>query len=238
MPGRDFDGSTGWLGDQTSGWTVPSISGSNPMTVGAWIRPDTTAAGVRAIFSRYDSAGGTAGYELVQSGDELQFIRRGNTPVTTTGINLSSGAWQFVAVRAVTNGANSDLKFVKFTAAGSKTNVNTSDNFNNYAAGNRLAVGAQDNGPTSPFNGGIAWCGVWVNEELTDDELWAYAIFGPWVLSRDTDCFIPVYGVASPEPDLTGSGGTGQTNGTCPVITADMPPIACPFPQATHAGAA
>lgn len=221
---RDFDGTDDWLNFADTGGN--NWDAVNPCTFFAWIRPDVVVTNVVEIMSQDLISGGTSGWIFEKQNDEPRMIRRGNTPTSVTGINLVAGDWAVLCVRCVTNGANTDEAHVKFTVTGTKTNVSVSDNFNTWGVGDRLAVGAIITGssPHASFDGGIAHAAFWMGHELSDDEVWAFALGGPKAIGKIPDFYCPLWGVADPDAQLGSTyGGSGSVNGSASRIDGLVP---------------
>lgn len=219
---RNFDGTDDYINLGNL-----NIDPTSPMTMGAWMYTNnvanTPADSTRErIISREN--GTSVGYYFCLHGANLQFVRRGNSP-TTGVVSVSVSTWVFAAVRCQTNGANTDLDYLKCDLNGNLTTSSASDNFNTYTPtpsntwiGRDRGGGAQD----EEWDGKLAHVGVWLGDYLSDAEMKAYAFFGIRAVGRTPDMYVPIYGTASGEPELGGRGVNGTVSGT---TYSDHPPI-------------
>ena len=219
---RDFDGSTGYLalGDPTN------LAGTRPMTIGAWIRTDTTT-GAHRIFSYYAS-GVNRGWSYGQFGANQRFTIHGVADVdsSSAGVQLATSTWYFIAAAL----SSTNVKFVRIAADGT---INTQDVANSSAhtgtpTDGRIAAIA---GTSAFVDGRLCHLGIWLGDELSADELRAFAFAGPYALGRVPDGYWPIWGQASPEPDLSGSAKNGTLNGTAGL--ADHAPVGRYVPDAS-----
>lgn len=226
---RDFDGSSGYLSLGDASALNPVL----PMTVAAWVWPDSVAAGSASIISRATTLSGTQGWSFGRSGDELQFIRRGIGPVPTTTFNLVTGGWVFVGVR-VTSGTN-NCNYIKIGTDGAITTEVRNGNFTGFATAYNAAYVAriQGSGSADFWSGKIAHIGVWMGDNIGDNQMRAYAFYGPNAIPYAPDFYMPLWGIASPEAELSGNKVNGTANGTCPAFTPE-PPMSFYAPMPTH----
>lgn len=220
---RDFDGSSGYLDLGSRSALDPSF----PLTVGAWIRPDTHPANGGYIFAQGRQS--TSGFALATLSStaphRLQFVKPGAAGISATTVSLTNSVWQFVA--AVVTSTN--VRFIVITAAGSLSAENVADSTAFATSANdETIVGyltASGGGATANtrFDGRIAHLGVFIGEALTDAQVKAFAFGGPSAVGHRPDVFLPIWGVASPEADLSGNAFNGTVNGTAPA--ADGPPV-------------
>lgn len=216
---RDFPGATTdylSLGDVAA----LDITGT-ALTLAAWIRPDAVVS--RAIIAKYDNAGTQATKQyMLDLGSGSVIVMRvddgaGEDVAVGTTV-LTAGSWY--AVAGVKNGTGADaLKvYLNGTQEASATSNRT---IQNTATGVTIGRYADAGGA---FDGRIAEAGVW-NVALTAAEIAALAkgVSPLLVHPGNLKGYWPIWGIASPEADLSGNANNPTINGSLPV--ADHAPV-------------
>lgn len=202
---RDFPGTNGNYLAIANPTGPLDIAGD--ITVAAWVRPDTVAAGVRGVVTKED--GVSFQYTLILNGAQLIF--RSGTPQANGASSLSANVWAHLAgtrsaaaVRVYLNGTQDG------TAAGG-AGLDTSINF---------VIGNRGGGAGIPFDGRIAEVAVWT-VALTAAEIAALAkgVSPLRVRPKNLAAYYPLWGVgAAGEPDLSGNGQHPSETGTVGVL--------------------
>lgn len=227
---RDLDGTTGAIdwGD------IAALKiTSQTLTVCCWINPDSVS-GVRSLFGSNDwnANSGLRGFRLALNGQFLRYSKLGVVDISGgAGITVSTGAWQFIAIAAV-SGSNDFYKI-----ATDKT-VTTANSNNSQAlltgTTQHVIAGARGNGSsayTDRLDGRIAEVACWIGTKLTQAQLLAAAFAGPLACGAPPPTFYaPHWGAGADEPQLSGLGVVGTVAGTAP--QANHAPVGCPFPLA------
>ena len=122
---------------------------------------------------------------------------------------------------------------------GSVTTATSTNNQNiSYGASiHHGIVGARSSGTsggvTDFYDGRISEISVWA-ATLTQAQIFAAALDGPYRCGVKPTCYAPVWGVASlepsPEPELAIGGASGTLSGAPPGF--NHAPVGCPFPVA------
>jgi hypothetical protein len=229
---RDFNGTSDQLdiGDATE-IDISTLSA----TVGAWVWADTLNNSTfhHCIIGR--GRGSTSGWKFGFGGSNANgrmIFTKKQVADIQSGVSFapSTGAWFFCAAVL----SSTQVRFVKITAAGTLTTSTTSNSsaMDNTPAPSEARIGcdrSSGGADTDWFDGKIAHVGVWIGDELTDDELKAYAFGGLWAVGRQPDGYWPLWGVASPEPDLTASQNHGTVTGA--TLASVHPPMSVYVPR-------
>lgn len=229
---RNFNGSSGLLDFGVADVLNPTVASTGIITTAAWIKPSTVVGRQRvAAYNDWSASSGLKGWAFGIEGDEVRFTKFGGVDITSSTFTITTTAWHFIA-GAMTQG-NSDLYWM--TAAGSVTSFHsTSTAGMSFGTTHHCLIAGRSSGTsggiTDRFSGLIAEVAVWPNVKLTEAELVAYAYGGPWACGVKPSFYAPIWGVASPEPELTGLGVSGTLSGTAPV--ADHAPVGTRFPVA------
>ena len=212
---RDFDGTTGRIDFGADTAMLKTLD--EVMTIAAWVYPDSVT-GVHTVLACNDwsANSGLKGYQFGTSGDELTYVKLGNATLTTTTITTTTGAWQFIACAMTVS--NND--FYHVTAAGTVTTEhNTNATTLSVGTTHHSLIGARSagssGGATNFFDGKIAEVAVWISQKLTQDQILAYMYGGPFA-GVVPNFYAPVWGVASPEPELCGNVVSATLTGTAP----------------------
>jgi len=207
-------------------------------TLSAWVfRDGTGGSGLGRHFFLVDGANAEAVVFGTGAVNRAQTIYA--TPTETENTRESLSVWTHVAYRwsytdPVSGDSLIDL-FLNGSNAGQVTN--------NAGAGAAAADGTITDvhfGNTSAhnrnFDGDLAEFALW-GRELSDTEIADLALgMNPFAIPTDLVMYVPVYGAANPEPDLTGNSRTLTINGTVP--DAANHPTVDPLPGPTNPMAA
>jgi hypothetical protein len=217
---RDFNGTSDHinLGDATE-IDISSLSA----TVACWVRPDTIDASTFHHCFIGRGRGGTSGWKFgvggSNNGGRLIFTKKQVADINSgAGLTLNSGTWAGLWVFAAAVLQSTQVHFFKMLMDGTVTTANTSNSsaMDNTPGPSETRVGCDLNSSGANadfFDGGIANLAVWVGDELSDDELKAYAYGGIAAVGRQPDLYLPLWAVADPEPDLSGNGNHGTVSG-------------------------
>lgn len=222
---RNFDGSSGVITTPIASVLRPSL----PISIAAWINPDTingmgiftnnkTTATHRGVWFVLNGTGGNLEVSYGDSGGGTSSDRRSKVAVA----GVTTGVWQHVScsVRGATDSSiyrnGADVGGTYSGTGGAMSSVST--------AGGR--IGSFQGGFF--FDGRIAEVGFW-NVSLTAAEHLALAkgVAPLRIRPQNLLGYWPIYGVASPEADLSGSQNNGTVVGTAP--GADHAPVGQPF---------
>jgi hypothetical protein len=202
---RSFNGTSDSIsmGDDTNlNWTVP-------MTIAAWV---SGASGNSPVIA-YGNSTANRGWALYARNS---ICGNGMTlflPNVTAGCGgpaAPTTGWAFVAVVVTTN----NFHYVVIPAGGARSIVNEAVSSAPQAGANTAWIGYAYNSSPQHFSGSIGNVMVWVGSALTDSELQAAAYHGPYAINHRLSGFWPLWGAASPEPDLSGNHFMGTLNGT------------------------
>ncbi len=226
---RNFDGSTGFLS-----WTqVAALRPVLPVTVAAWINPDTITAG-DGIFTTNKVSATNRGlwFQITNGTGNLEASYGDNTGTTasdrrskvSTGA-VTTGSWQHVAC-CIRGAGDMDIYIAGSDAGGSYS-----------GSGGTLTHSASFGGMvaevvSNTFDGRLAEVGLWT-VSLSAAEILALAKGVPPAKIRPDVLlgYWPVYGAADPEINLgTTPSKQATLNGTAPL--ADHAPVGAPFPVA------
>lgn len=200
---RDFDGSNDVLTTADLAALRPSL----PVTIAAWVWPDTLTAGM-SVFSNNKSTtqhrgvwfGVSAGTGVLEAnyGDNTGSSSADRRSVVSTG-TIATGSWQHIATR-VRGAADMDLNIAGADAGATFSGTGGGVA---YAGGIGTMIGRSN----VFWNGKIAEVGFW-NVSLSAAELLALAKgVSPRRIRPDALLgYWPVYGQASPEAEIGGGG--------------------------------
>lgn len=222
---RDFDG-TDDLIDCASLAQVDNLK-TGGMTVYARIFPDNAGEGNAGVVFGKTSSTNTNGWQLrfLAATGTMQFAHTGTGLLTRpTSTTFPFDAWGSVLVHW--DGVNSDeTVHIYFNgteasyAAGLDGSGFSDDSSNNFTIGNNT-------GGSRTFDGYIAEAAAW-NVELSAGEL--VSLFGgtpPWKIRHASlVLYAPIWGLASPEVDLTPTPNTCTVTGTTAVGHAPVRPL-------------
>lgn len=220
---RDF---TGASNSYMNGGQLPDIRTN--FTIACWFRPDTVTGSPR-LLSRWAS-GSNQRYLLQLSSSKLLLAILGQDlggQTVAGATTLTTGSWFHAA------GTYEPSTALRVYLNGTQDGVLTTSVKPALAAGvaqRTLGIGDETANNTSLFDGRIAEVGIW-SATLSAAEIAALAkgvsptLVRPGALAN----YWPIWGVAFPEIDLTGT-----VNATTPgtVALADHAPVGCPFPVA------
>lgn len=232
--GRGFSSSGSDLITINATGTALDIS-TGPMTISFWIYPTTIAHA--NIFGRYNTSGteqyifcigdtvlsgSTSGCFLIGSYSAISGVYGG------CGI-LTANKWYNFVVRVDNTGAIFGSPAVTFNIFGSGVNCSGSQAFRERRGASSASAKincADQTHATVCFEGNMAELGVW-NAVLSNGELASLQMGIPPRKVRRTalKAYYPLYGIASPEPDLSGSVNNGVLTGTtsAPHCPCSMP---------------
>lgn len=174
------------------------------------------ASGVRALLN-YNDGGGTTGYQFTRTWT-------GGTGQWITNALPSINVWHHICVTYDGGATTNDPIFYVDGASVAHTEQATPAT----ALSAESAAMVVGNRPTDnrEWQGDLAEAVYYQNVILTAGEIKTLYLFGPARLAR-TPAFWYRIGVASPEPDWSGSGNAGTLTGTAGI--ADHPYVAAPF---------
>jgi hypothetical protein len=220
--GRSFSGN----GDYINTGANTAVSGAYPMSVGYWVKPSSISGSYNngivthkgnswnLLTNAKGDCGGVITYWAFEMPTKKAFC---------SGSVLSTGVWTFIAASVTSTNVH------LFQMVGSTGAITTNDVANSYTFASQngcFTIGGPDTAAnfsctlaSFPFLGQIAQVMVWIGSNLTDGELQAAAWGGPFAVGRPLSGYWPIYGVDSPEPDLSGKGFNGTVTGTTVVST-------------------
>ena len=195
---RNFNGTTDYISAGAAG----NLNYTTSFTFAAWIFP-TTVSQFSAIVSHQ-----TGSYYLrLNSANHLDFLRSQAADIVQGTATLAANVWRHVGF-VVDSAGN-----VQLYADGATDGANTAAGLN--APTRALLLGSDDTPPNQPWPGNIAEAAIW-NAALTANEMKALALgrlpFG--VRPASLQWYPPLYGLQSPEPDLSGNALNGTLTGT------------------------
>lgn len=177
-----------------------------PFTMAAWAKPQaTTVNGI--VLGFFDSASTTIRYELqCRSTNAVRALHGDGTTVgsATTTATGTTGTWQHCC--AVFSATNSRTAYIN----GANPITETTSVANSMASLNRISSGRSTaSAGALNFNGDIAEAAVW-DVALNTAEIASLAAGTNPKLIRPQNLllYVPIYGAASPEPNLTIAGST------------------------------
>lgn len=224
---RDFDGSNDYI-DCGSGAALDNLS---PLTVTAWVRPDTITADENWIYGRGSTVGSLREFYLGGFNTGLTTALALYLPAATaagwweSNNVMTTGEWQFVAAtydggtlttsgklyRATVGAALAELTYSRQQA---RSGSLSDDSAFNDQIGKKTHTGFP-----VPFDGRIADVRVW-NAALSLAELQA-VMRGAVVRPDALKGWWPLFGAQSPEPDWSGNNNHGTVT---EAVAADHPP--------------
>lgn len=222
--------------------TTGNISYANGEIIGIFARIYPTSVAVtKEILAKSQSAS-AANYDLRQAASgKLDFYYRNSADTAyddwrTTDIVLSINLWQSVAL-AYTFGTGSSIALYVNAVLKAGSWIAQAGNDIPYTGTNPMLIGIFQDG-TNPWIGRIAEVALWKGHTLTQAEVTALHN-GARILSiapAYLKGYWPLWGVATPEPDLSGNAYHGTVTGA---VLADHAPVSryapMPRPPVTHA---
>lgn len=215
---RDFDGVDDNL-NCGSAANLDDLKAGGAVTIAAWVRPDTTGEGGSGSIVTKRILADTDGWRFtINSLRGIRFIHLGATNLDRVGNDdtLTLGVWQHALMTwdGSVTAANVKL-YVNGTEVAYKTTINgvtlDSDAAADLQIGNNMAG-------TNTWDGRLAEAGIW-SVILTANEIASLAKGASPATIRTASVrplYAPVWGVASPEPDVSGD----ATNNNCTVTGA------------------
>ena len=137
------------------------VSASDPITIAAWIKPNTIA-GTQTIISKGAAANCFSYGMMIYAGGELRARNHANDHVLATTVVAND--WNFLVISFNSTGA---YGYVNGTFVGSNSAATTT-----LCALTNLTIGATATGNANPFNGNIDEVMVW-NRSLTGQQIHA-----------------------------------------------------------------
>jgi hypothetical protein len=218
---RSFNGTS----DSISMGNDTNLNFTVPMTVAAWVNYNGVSPNAPIV--GFGNATANRGWALYAKNSAC-----GNG-VTLFLLNVAGGCngpavpttgWAFVAVVVTTN----NFHYVVIPAGGAISTVNEAISSSPLAGANAAWIGYTYNSASQYFSGSIANVMVWVGSALADSELQAAAYHGPYAVNHALSGFWPLWGAASPEPDLSRNHFMGTLSGTtvanhCPCAPDILP---------------
>ena len=222
---RDFDG----VDDVISCGSAAAIDNFATFTVSAWFYSDSAASNAYGVTKSDGTNGWHIEYDSRVGVTRIRFYTNWSTtdggwstPVDSIAIN----AWYHIAVTYDNSLTTNDPVIYINGASQSLTETSTPAGTAASEAAVNFTIGDRDAGPGSFFNGRIAEASYY-NVILNAD-----AIQGirrcPLFYPNGLKLYVPLYGISSPELDLTGNGNVGTVTGA---VRIDHPPgiSAVPF---------
>jgi hypothetical protein len=221
---RDTTGSGGSKISTAAG--TPDITAS-ALTIAGWFRPDAVSSGPR-VWSRWGSTGTLHRFLMqMDTGNTLTWVILGSDSAgqTVNGATaLTTGVWYHVAGVWV---ASTRLT-VYLNGAQDGNNTSSIKSGLSTSTPVQVLTFASDPDNTAPSNGQHAEVGLW-NAALTVDEIMSLAKGTSPAVVRATALqgYWPLWGVANPEPDLSGLANNATPSSA---TLADHAPVGRPFP--------
>jgi len=217
---RNFSGST--ANSILVGDVAPIDITGTALTISFWMRP-ASVTGVQFLVCKWDGEGvlpfqytthlsGTSFLFGISDGAGAQDGAGGATAIV-------NNTWQHVGGVKNGTGAGAIVAYVN-GSAGTPATSNLS--IGNTAA--NLRLGTDTDATTSSYTGRLAEVAIW-NVALSAGEMAGLAKGASPLMFRRSNLkmYLPLFGVASPEPDLSGNGASGTVVGT--VAAADHAPV-------------
>lgn len=196
--------------------SVASVVADVPLTISAWIYPTTLGVGQCAVGVGRTGTQNHSHILRIPTVDTIRAQTQQTTAVFAEASGtLSTNVW-----------AHACVVFASSTDRRAYLNGSSSEGTNTTAATpvsmTTTAIGVHTSG-VNPFNGRIGEVGIW-NVALTAPEIDALArgVSPRLIRPGNLKGYWPVWGAASPEPDLSGSGFNMSLTGTPAQV--DHPP--------------
>lgn len=230
--GRNFNGSTDVDTIPASGNPIDISTG--PMTISFWMYPTVVGTTEHEPLAKYNTSSGTLQQYLISIGStgvggtgQIGFIVGSYSALL--GVYGACGTvtpnhWYNVTLAVDTAGVYTGSPAVTLTMSGfSACSVSVAFQERRTAGGPNLTIGGFTG--TSNYAGTMCEIGIW-NQILSPQELGALRSGVPPNRVRFPVFYKPYYGVASPEPDLSGNRLNGALTGTTPANHCPVTPPA------------
>lgn len=201
---RDFPND---VNQYLDGGNVADVQGF--FTLHCWIQIDTATI-ERKIMAKWASGGTNQQYLFETNGTPhvVRLLTRDvvGSSTVTGGTTLSTGVWYAIGGRVKGTGGADQQVFLNGSSDGSGTGKNP------WNTGQAFKIGRD--GAGNPFDGRICDAAVW-NTNLSDSEM-AILAKGVCPLNVRRSSLVgywPIFGVGSPEADLSGNGANLTVNG-------------------------
>jgi hypothetical protein len=219
---RTFNGTS----DSISMGNDTNLNFTVPMTVAAWVNYNGISPNAPIVsFGNATANRGWTFYAKSSSCGNGITLFLLNENGGCSGPATPTTGWAFIAVVVTA----SNFHYVVIPAGGALSESNEGGMPTTALTGaNTGWIGYTYNSGSQYFSGSIASVMVWVGSALTDSELQAAAYHGPYAVNHALSGFWPLWGAASPEPDLSGNHFMGTLSGTtvanhCPCAPDILP---------------
>jgi hypothetical protein len=218
---RSFNGASDYISignDANLNWSVP-------MTIAAWVNYNGASANAPVVaYGNLTANRGWAFYARSSSCSSGITLFLPNVTAGCNGPPPPTTGWTFIAVVVTA----SNFHYVVIPAGGALSESNEAVSASPLNGANTAWIGYANNGGSQYFSGSLANVMVWTGAALTDNELRAVASHGPYAVNHTLSGFWPLWGAASPEPDLSGNHFMGTLTGTgvanhCPCAPDILP---------------
>lgn len=209
---RDFDGTD----DQISIAVAGSESVTN-FTAAAWVNAD--AVGLYYGIAENRQGGGLRGL-LISAILKVTYCWENTADEygADSGLSLTLNAWHFVAVRVTPTEA---IVYMSPPGGGAFSTWTNTKTHNSKEIKGTWTIGNDPSDSLRFFNGRIAYVHFY-NRTVTEAEL-TTIMYKPGSISDGLYGYWPLWGVNSPEIDLSGNGNTGTVTGA--TESSDGPPV-------------
>lgn len=222
---RKFDG----IDDKISFGNIANLQNQPALTLSAWVYP--TALVNDAVIVGHDDVSnnrwimqlGEAGLSGTDDALIPMSDGTGNNYGYTTSNILAINTWGHWVARYDGSAADNSTRLQFYFNGIAKTLTYNGTIPTTVATTATVVTAGAGKGGATPFTGGIAMVGLW-NLALSTNEISALALGAPpWMFRRSNlQLYAPLYGVASPEPDLSGNVNNGTVTGA---VLADHAPV-------------
>jgi len=196
------------------------------ITIHCWFRPDINNAWQRLV-TKYGAGQGQYALSVSDVGKVNVAVTDGSGLVFTNGnTTVSTGAWHAIGMTKDGNGTSNLIPWLDGSNNGNA--VNSGSSIVNSTSPLRVGL---DNDNFGPADGRIAEVAIW-DVALTAAEFGALAKGTSPLFIRPAGLkgYWPIWGVASPEADLSGNGNNLSVTGT--LALADHAPVGMQVPSA------
>ena len=207
--------------------TALAITGT-ALTLAAWIRPTTFPAAHAAVLAKRVNLDASCQYYLRINAASTARVQIGDGAAADTldGVTaLTANVWSHIAGVKSGTGAGSLALYLNGAMNASMTSARSI-----AAQSHPVSFGIESDLTTKPFPGRIAELAVWsVGLSAAEIAALAAGVAPTRVRPASLAGYWPFWGVAVPEPDLSGNGNNGSQTGSVP--GADHAPVGPPVPS-------